>query len=159
MSRSADEGLPPAWGPATAAARRTGRPDRVPRPYEQPVNADLSGDSVALAATRALLSIRRREEASEVLQTVVHDLGGAVVPARLAEAHPGALPIDLSLGCGEPLLVVVPELSIAALQIAHHLPRLQQDALRAAELCDLARHQAVAGAPNEDQVANHEDHP
>jgi diguanylate cyclase (GGDEF)-like protein len=110
------------------------------------VETDLSGDTVVLAATRALLSVRSREEAAAVLLTAIRDLGGAVVPARLAEAHRDALPMDVSLGVGEPMLVVVPELSVAALQLGHHLPTLLQDAGGAADRCDVVRRQAQLAA-------------
>lgn len=136
------DGRQPALGPATAAARRTQRRRPSPRPYEQPADDDLTGNGVALSATRALLSVRNRTEAAAILLTAIRDLGGAVVPARLGEAHPDALPVDVSLGAGEPLLVVVPQLSIAAMQLGHHLPSLLQDALSAAERCDVTRRQA-----------------
>ncbi len=103
---------PPALGPAYAAARRTER-RFSPRPYEHPSDVGLTGEGVVLAATRALLSVRSREEAADVLLTAIRDLAGGVVPARLAEAHRDALPGDVSLGIGDPLLVVVPELSVA----------------------------------------------
>ena len=37
-----------------------------------------------------------------------------------------------------PLLVVVDPLSVAAMKLAHHLPSLVQEALLAADRCDLA---------------------
>lgn len=140
MSRP--DSRPGAPGPATAAARRAQQRARNARPYERPPDGDLNGDAVVLAATRALLSVRSRAEAAEILQTAVRDLGGALVPARLAEANPDALPADVSLGVGEPLLVVVPQLSIAALHLKHHLPALVLDATGAAERCDVAGRQA-----------------
>lgn len=129
------------WGPATAAARRAAGRASAPRPYDRPTDADLSGDAVVLAATRALLCASSREDAVRVLQTAIRDLGGALVPARLAESNPDAMPADVSLGVGEPMLVVVPALSIPALQLGHHLPALLQDACGAAERCDVARRQ------------------
>lgn len=113
-----------------------------PRPYEQPADAGLTGEGVVLAATRALLTARDRQQVAAVLLTAIRDLGGAVVPARLAETNPDALAVDVSVGVGEPLLVVVPEMSIAALHLGNHLRGLVHDALTAAERCDLARCQS-----------------
>lgn len=135
-------GPEPRPGPALAAARRGGgQSTTAQRPYELPLEADLNGDAVVLAATRALLIAHSRQQAATVLRTAIHDLGGAVVPARLAEVHPDALPADVSLGIGEPMLVVVPELSVAALRIGHHLPDLIRDAQQAAERCDVSHRQ------------------
>jgi diguanylate cyclase (GGDEF)-like protein len=86
---------------------------------------------VALAATRALLNATTRTEAAAVLHTAVHDLGGAVLPARLA--GPNALPVDVSLGAGEPHVVAVDPVSPAASRLAQHLPLLVRDAGMAAE--------------------------
>jgi diguanylate cyclase (GGDEF)-like protein len=147
-------------GPAVAAARRTQKRTGSPRPYERHTGTDLSGEGVVLAATRALLSVRTREEAADVLLAAIHDLGGAVIPARLAECNPDALDVDVSLGVGEPLLVVVPALSVAGLHLGHHLPALVQDALESAERSDVAQRQselaavdALTGVASRGQIA------
>ena len=126
-------------GPATRAARRAG--PRVPRPraYAQPPADSGTGDAVALAATRALLAVQTREEAAAVLRTAVNDLGGGVVPARLA--GPDCVHVDVSLGVGEPQVVHVDPMSLAAMRLTHHLPFLVQDALQAAARCDHLRRQ------------------
>jgi diguanylate cyclase (GGDEF)-like protein len=95
---------------------------------------DPTGDSGALAATRALLTVRSRTQAAAVLMTAIDDLGGYVVPARLA--GPDAIPVDVSLGVGEPMVVVVLDpLDLSSLRLARHLPLLVEDALSAARRC------------------------
>ena len=116
-------------GPASYAGRRDpGR--RVPRsgarrPYP-PVDDDADVRDLALAATRALVHARDAEVVRQVLRTVVHDLGGALVPARFEPAD--ALPVDVSLGLGDPQLVVVEPTSVAALRLEQVLPQLVDDA-------------------------------
>lgn len=148
-----DMALPPGLGPAAAAARRTQRRPSVSRAYPQPLDADLSGDAVVLAAVRALLHVRTREEAAQVVRTAVADLGGGIVPARLAETHPDALGLDVSLGVGEPMQVVVPAPTVAALQLIHHLPGLVQDALTAAGRCDVALRLSELARPREPEAS------
>lgn len=126
-------------GPAVRAAARSaqapGRP--VGRPYLLAVEGDAGdGSAVVLAATRALLTARTREEAAAVLHTAVNDLGGGVVPARLAHE---ALPLDGSLGVGEPRLVVVDPVSVVRLRLERWLPGLVQEALETAARCDRER--------------------
>jgi diguanylate cyclase (GGDEF)-like protein len=119
-----------------SAAQRTAarlRAYPAPGPPDDP-----TGDDVLLAATRALLTATSRRAVADVLRTAVHDLGGALVPARLAEMNPQALQVDVSLGVGEPLLVVVDPLSMSALRLTRHLPVLVQDALVAAARLDAA---------------------
>ena len=90
----------PDQGPASRAAKRQGSGARE-RAYPPPDDVDdPTGDGVALAATRALLKASTREEVARVLHTAVGDLGGTVVPARLASES--ALSVDVSLGVGEP---------------------------------------------------------
>lgn len=123
-------------GPATRAAVRSpqARQRFRERPYPRPVDGDVGdGDAVVLAATRAMLSARTREEVAAVLHTAVNDLGGGVVPARLAG---DALPLDVSLGVGEPRVVFVDRVSVAGLRLERHLPGLVQDALTTAARCD-----------------------
>lgn len=134
-------------GPAMSLARRarTRGADRRPtrRPYAEPdTTDDATGTVAVLAATRTLLSVTTRAEAAAVLRTAIGDLGGGVVPARLASE--GAIPVDVSLGIGEPLVVVATPASMAAMRLAHHLPLLAQDAATAASRCDRRRHQREA---------------
>lgn len=125
-------------GPAQLAARR-GTAPQVAAPGERgypPLgdHHDPTGDRVALAATRALVTVTSRAEAARVLHTAVTDMGARVVPARLADQS--ALSVDVSLGVGEPLVVVADPTELASLRLAHHLPALVEDALSAASRCD-----------------------
>jgi methanogenic corrinoid protein MtbC1 len=125
--------LPWIFGPATAAARRdrAQRAGSAARGYPRSEHLDdPTGNAVALAATRALLTVQTRAEAAQVLHTAVHDLGGAIVPARLAGDD--AIPVDVSLGAGEPRVVVADALDMAGMRLAQHLPLLVEDAQRAA---------------------------
>ena len=61
------------------------------------------GKEVFFNATRALLGIRTQADARTVLTNTVLALGGQVVPAGTAE--PDIIPVDLSFGAGEPLVV------------------------------------------------------
>ncbi|HYO41001.1 MAG TPA: GGDEF domain-containing protein [Nocardioidaceae bacterium] len=130
-----------ALGPAWAAARRTEQhtdPQRlggVSSYRRSRDHADPAGDSVALHATRAMLTASTRAEVALVLHTAINDLGGAVLPARLA--GPDAVPVDVSLGVGEPKVVMsIEPMDPACLRIAHHLPLLVEDAKAAAARCD-----------------------
>lgn len=123
----------------------TGSRQRGQRAYPPPHDpADPTGDSVALAATRALLGVESRADAALVVRTAVRDLGGEVVAARLAP--PEAMQVDVSLGDGERTAVVVDRISSAAMRLAHHLPTLVHDALRTAARCDHSRRQAERAA-------------
>jgi diguanylate cyclase (GGDEF)-like protein len=127
-------------GPASLAAKRQrvaaagqGPDERSFPPAVDPYDA--TGDGSALAATRALLTVRSRADAARVLSTVINDMGGCVVPARLA--GPEAMPVDVSLGAGEPMVVVVLDpMDLASLRLARHLPLLIEDALSAARRCE-----------------------
>ena len=132
-------------GPALAAARRqAANPVMGARDRGYPLAAnpyDATGDAVALAATRALLKVASRAEAARVLHTAVNDLGGAVLPARLAGT--GSIPVDVSLGVGEPQVVMVlDEVDLAAMRLTHHLPLLVEDALSAAARSEHQQRQA-----------------
>jgi len=140
VSPAVPDPQPWVFGPATAAARRdqAQRRGRGARAYPETRRLDdASGDAVALAATRALLHVRTRAEAAQVLHTAVHDLGGAVVPARLAGDD--AIPVDVSLGHGEPRVVVADTLDLTGMRLSQHLPLLAQDALQAAARCEPPR--------------------
>lgn len=132
-------------GPAINAARRAraGVPGQRPasqRPYPLPLDpADPSGDSAVLAATRAFLNARTRAEVAAILRTAVHDLGGAIIPARYATSS--AFPVDVSLGSDEPMVVVADPMASAAMRLDHHLGTLVQDATFAAARCDDLLHQ------------------
>lgn len=133
---------PGTGGPAANALRR-GRVDlreRRRRAYPLPLAGDgPRGDVIALAATRALVRALSREEAALILRTAVDDLGGVVVPARLATDE--ALPQDVSLGVGEPAVVEAAAGSAAYELIQRHLTELVNDAHTVANRSDLSHHQ------------------
>ena len=120
--------------------RRTGvtQPDRRRRPY--PLPPDSEGDEVAvlLLATKALLRVATREDVALVLQTAAADLGGVVVPAATASSD--ALPVDVSLGAGEPAVVEVPDLG-ARRRLARHLAELANDAQAVVHRIDVVEQQ------------------
>jgi diguanylate cyclase (GGDEF)-like protein len=118
--------LPPAM---LAAARARARGDAInarQRAYPFAAGSEDDAGAALLAATRALLVVRTPEELAAVVATLVHDLGGGVVPARLAEHT--ALPLDISFGLTEPLLAWAEPVSVAALQLADLLPKFVADA-------------------------------
>jgi PAS domain S-box-containing protein len=88
-------------------------------------------DAVA-GMLRALLRIRSAAGAAELLQRTVKQLGGTVVAAD--DAGPDALPIDVSLGVGAPLLVEVARCTVERTQLERVLPRLTEDARQAVDL-------------------------
>jgi DNA-binding transcriptional MerR regulator len=83
-------------------------------------------------ATRALLYITSTQQATQILITAVHKLGGSTQPASQAESW--ALPIDLSFAEGEPILPVADPLSPARMLLEQALPQLVEDARRAVVL-------------------------
>ena len=88
--------------------------------------------AAAYRATRSLLMIRTPEGAVDVLVALVRELGGDVVAA--AEAGEDALPLDLSLGEGPPLLPVADPFSVSRLHLERCLPTVVEDARRAAAI-------------------------
>lgn len=132
--------IPRHLGPATHAARRARElgDERPPgRGYATRADDDTSGDATVLAATRALLLAETRDDVVRVLRTAVHDLGGGIVPARLATGT--SLPVDVSLGVGEPRVVLVEPMTEACDRLSRHLPALVEDAHVAAARCDRAQ--------------------
>jgi diguanylate cyclase (GGDEF)-like protein len=80
-----------------------------------------------IAATRALLRASTPEEVTDVIATFIEDLGGELVPARLADTAT-AIPFDISLGLSEPLLPRADPASEAAMRLAKVLPEFMEDA-------------------------------
>ena len=91
------------------------------------VDADTEALAARLAATRALLAAQNAEEVAAIVATLVRDLGGGLVPARLAEPA-GSLPLDVSLGLTEPMLPWSEPVSVAAMRIATVVPAFLEDA-------------------------------
>jgi hypothetical protein len=88
---------------------------------------DADAKAVQLAATRALLTAATPEEVAAIVATLVHDLGGGLLPARLD--HRGtALPLDVSLGLSEPKLAWAEPVSVAAMRLESVLPPFVEDA-------------------------------
>jgi diguanylate cyclase (GGDEF)-like protein len=86
---------------------------------------DPEASILRLAATRSLLRAEAIEEAVGVVIAMVRDLGGSTIPARLDDCN--ALPLDCSLGHGEPLLAR-PNSALARLRIERILPEVLDDA-------------------------------
>jgi diguanylate cyclase (GGDEF)-like protein len=125
-----DEGLPP----SVVAARRDNGAyrHRLSASHRAYPGVDAADDPVAaaaeLGATRALLDVVSPTEVADVVATLVHDLGGRIVPARLVETT--AVPIDVSLGLSEPLLPWAEPVSVAELRLATVLPAFVDTARR-----------------------------
>ncbi|MEO6144801.1 MAG: GGDEF domain-containing protein [Dermatophilaceae bacterium] len=118
--------LPPAVQAARRApARRGGM--RAERAYPVQAEPDGAVSGPQLGALRALLHARSADQIPPVLATFIHDLGGGLVPARLADPA-NTLPMDVSLGLSEPLLPYADPVSIAAMQLARLLPEMMEDA-------------------------------
>lgn len=119
--------------PAVLAAQRTdtsgaARVKARKRAYPAVLSVeDQAAVTAQLSATRALLSAGTPQQVADIAMTLVHDLGGAVVPARLANMT-CAVPIDVSLGLSEPLLPWADPMSLAAMRLATVLPDFLVDA-------------------------------
>ena len=79
-----------------------------------------------LEATRALLTASSAEQVAAIVATHDRDLGGGLVPARLAVRN--ALPLDVSFGLGEPVLPWAEPVSIAEMRLSAVLPHVVEDA-------------------------------
>jgi len=112
------------WRGVTVGDEMAGKRDRV----------DGVGDDVALTAARRLLRVNTRAEAADALHDALRDLGGEIVKPRLAD--PAALPQDVSLGVGDPLVVVPVGGASVRERLAAQLPHLLDDARAAAARCD-----------------------
>ncbi len=134
--------------PASVAAQRSTRPwwtARADRAYPEPEPpVDAEAMAAELAALRSLLAADTRGDVAKTLWTLVRDLGGTVVPARLAPQS-GSMRLDVSLGLDEPLLPCSEETSTARMRLLAVLPRFL-DACRQA----LARLEASTGAASGD---------
>jgi hypothetical protein len=84
--------------------------------------------AAAYEATRALLCVTNPRQALTVLASLVHRLGGTVVPARRAD--PRTLPLDISLGEAEPMAPAAEPLSVTRLRLEEILPPVVEDARR-----------------------------
>ena len=101
-----------------------------------PSDALPDADVVANGVTRQLLHAESATEVRDILLHAVRQLGGTTVLA--AHADDDALPVDLSLGAGQPLLPTAVPGSAAHASLERHLPRLVADARRALDLISRA---------------------
>lgn len=122
------EKLPPSVR-AARARRRVRPPDGGPeRAYPAvEVGDDPDATAVRLAATRALLTATTPQDVTLVVATLVHDLGGGLLPARL-DPRSTALPLDVSLGLSEPMVPWAEPVSLAAMRLESVLPGFLEDA-------------------------------
>ncbi|MCW2792347.1 MAG: diguanylate cyclase [Nocardioides sp.] len=124
-------------------------------PAAVPPDLPASGTGVALGCARALLRVRTRAEAAQVLHRAIRDLGGEVRPA--AGSAQGPLPgVDVSLGVDDPSVAVEADGSArTSARLRGWLAILVEDAEAAATRCDAqqsqevrARTDAVTGLPD-----------
>lgn len=90
--------------------------------------------SVIVLALRAFLRSETRRDVATALQATIEQLGGTVIPARGAGV--ADLPVDVSLGVGQLMVVRPPEDESEARFLVQQLPSLVEDALTAARRSD-----------------------
>lgn len=97
------------------------------RPSQPPVDAE----AVVNAALRRLLRAEDADEVREALLAAVHGLGGRAVAADTDD--PDALPLDLALGHGPPVLPAAPAGSAVRSRLERELSPLVADAREAVD--------------------------
>jgi len=104
-------------------------------------------------ATRSLLRLHTVGEARRIAEHLVRELGGRLVPAGTDD--PGVLPVDVSFGDGEPLLVAAPPGSAGRALLERHLAPFLLDARqvlqlseRSDRLAESASTDVLTGLPN-----------
>jgi len=100
--------------------------------HEQLMPVDRIESEAVANLLRGLLRVSSAPGAVDLLQKTIRQLGGTIVPA--AAAGNDAIPIDVSLGEGPPVLVEVERLAVARMQLERLLPRLVEDARQAVDL-------------------------
>ncbi|MCL3819322.1 GGDEF domain-containing protein [Aeromicrobium wangtongii] len=113
--------------PSVEAGRRAGPRERGRAYPRREPSPDPAGLAAELAATQALLRAESGHQVRAVVSTLVHDLGGALVPARYADPRT-AIPVDVSLGMSEPMLPVADPVSVAAMRLGTVLPEFLETA-------------------------------
>ena len=88
---------------------------------------------------RGLLRTRTSAEVVVLLHRTIQALGGTLAPPSIADGDlidldDHALPIDVSLGEGPPLVATAEPVSLARMQLERLLPRLVEDARQAVDL-------------------------
>lgn len=129
----------------TPAGHEPAEPEHGPSPHRRPHPAPTPPGSGRLASSgeaaesdivanllRSLLRVRSAPAAADLLQRTIRGMGGVPVPA--VEASDQALPVDVSLGEGPPVLVEVERFTVARMQLERLLPRLVEDTRQAVDL-------------------------
>ena len=117
---------------AAGAGQRPLQPPPA-RPLPPGTDAALLAEAEAIARMlRRLLRIRSAAAAAALLQRLVRELGGSLVLAT--DAGEDALPVDVSLGEGPPVLPRAALLSPTRAQLDRVVPRLTEDARQAVDL-------------------------
>ncbi|HMD46298.1 MAG TPA: EAL domain-containing protein [Acidimicrobiales bacterium] len=143
----------PAPVPADASARAADAlsPRRSSGSASSLVESRLRDDAEAmaavLAASRALLRVEHPEDAVGVAIDLVHELGGHVMPARIAPEH--ALDSDLSCGEGEALVALAEPYSPSRLRLEYALPGFTEDMARVVGALRRMVRDGVAEGPSE----------
>jgi len=101
---------------------------------EMPAEPSYQVPSALHETTRSLLRLRTVGEARRIAEHLVRELGGWLVPADSDD--PGVLPIDVSFGDGEPLLVAAPPGSAARTLLERHLASFLLDARQVLQLSE-----------------------
>lgn len=121
---------------ATIESEPEGQPLRGTRHDASAEGADTTATdpSPVLEATRRLLWASSVEAVLATARYLVRDLGGSLVPAE--DDHGDAIPVDLALGTGAPLLPTATRGTAARAALENELPQFVRDAYRALELLD-----------------------
>lgn len=122
-----EDAVPPSVLAARQAGARARRSDNDRAYPSPPPSQDLEALGAELAATQALLRTESAAEVGAIVSTLVHDLGGALVPARYADPAT-VIPVDVSLGVAEPLLPFADPVSIATMRLSAVLPEFLEAA-------------------------------
>lgn len=103
---------------------------RTPAPPADPPEKYVP--DIVYSATRSLFRVSGSDEVISLLSKLVRRLGGNIVPA--AADDPNALPIDISLGHGDPFYPAAEPGSAAHWLLSTYLPNVVKDAQAAFEL-------------------------
>jgi len=99
---------------------------------DKPAATEETALPLLLQAMQSLLWIKTPDDARRIAADLVTDLGGSVVPA--SSGTDDTLPLDISFGCGEPLLPSAPPVSVSRMLLERHLPSFVESGRRAIEL-------------------------
>jgi diguanylate cyclase (GGDEF)-like protein len=99
-------------------------------------------------ATRSLLRLRTAGDARRVAEHLVRELGGQLVPAGTDDAS--VIPVDVSFGDGQPVLVAAPLGSAARALLDRHLASFLLDARHVLQLS--GRNERLAESASTDKL-------